>query len=57
MDISLKISKSQDPHNTAVKNISSVFKKEWLTSYDYKNKNPLTIKVNEHRGISSQCRL
>ncbi len=30
MDISLKISKSQDPHNTAVKNISSVFKKDGL---------------------------
>ncbi len=27
MDISLKISKSQDPHNTAIKNISSVLKK------------------------------
>ncbi|HFK1507417.1 TPA: hypothetical protein ACGXL9_005770 [Bacillus mobilis] len=40
MDISLKISKSQDPHNTAVKNISSVFKKGWLTSYDYKKQKP-----------------
>ncbi|HDR8025285.1 TPA: hypothetical protein QCY54_004318 [Bacillus cereus] len=40
MDISLKISKSQDPHNTAIKNISSVLKKEWLTSYDYKRQKP-----------------
>lgn len=36
MTISLKINKYQDPHNEALKNISATFKKEWLTSYDYK---------------------
>lgn len=40
-DISLKINKTQNPHGVAVKNISSVFKKEWLTSYDYKKQKPI----------------
>ncbi len=57
MDISLKISKSQDPHNTAIKNISSVLKKNGLQVMITKDKNLLTIKVKGHRGISSQHRL
>ncbi|KFK76569.1 hypothetical protein DJ87_5247 [Bacillus cereus] len=41
MDISLKVHKNQDPHNEAIKNISAVFKKEWITSYDYTKQNIL----------------
>lgn len=31
MDKSLKLHKTQDPHNEAIKNISTVFKKEYPT--------------------------
>ncbi|MEC2968946.1 hypothetical protein P9Z24_22585 [Bacillus cereus] len=41
MDISLKVHKNQDPHNEAIKNISTVFKKKWITSYDYTKQNIL----------------
>ncbi|MGU9545647.1 hypothetical protein [Bacillus cereus] len=41
MDISLKVHKNQDPHNEAIKNISAVFKKKWITSYDYTKQNIL----------------
>ncbi|MGD6955481.1 hypothetical protein ACQCWI_28245 [Bacillus thuringiensis] len=40
-DISLKINKTQNPHGVAVKNFFSVFKKEWLTSYDYQKQKPI----------------
>ncbi len=53
----LKNKQVSDPHIIAVKNISSVFKKEWLTSYDYKKQNLPTIKVNQAPRISSQHRL
>ncbi|MDX5960320.1 hypothetical protein SIL04_22725 [Bacillus cereus group sp. BfR-BA-00331] len=41
MDISLKVHTNQDPHNEAIKNISTVFKKKWITSYDYTKQNIL----------------
>ena len=56
MDISLKISKSQDPHNTAVKNISSVFKKDGLQVMITKTK-PTHYQSQRARGIFSQHRL
>ncbi|MEB9506423.1 hypothetical protein P4J13_21045 [Bacillus anthracis] len=50
MDISLKINKSQDPHNIVIKNISSVFKKKWLTSYDYKKQKPIHYQSQQAPG-------
>ncbi|HDR8481120.1 hypothetical protein IRV17_28660 [Bacillus cereus] len=51
MDTPLKMKNFQKTHNEAIKKISSVFKKEWLTSYDYKKQNPLlyhTQKAPDH---------
>lgn len=43
MDISLKVHKNQDPHNEAIKNISTVFKK-----MDYK----LRLHKTEYPSLS-----
>ncbi len=44
MDISLKVHKNQDPHNEAIKNISTVFKKKM----DYK----LRLHKTEYPSLS-----
>ncbi|MEC2911190.1 hypothetical protein P9Z38_31455, partial [Bacillus thuringiensis] len=49
-DISLKINNTQNPHNVAIKNISSVFKKEWLTSYDYQKQKPIHYQSQQAPG-------
>lgn len=50
MDISLKIHKNKKPHSEAVKKVYSVFKKEWLTSYDYKTQKPLYYQSQKAPG-------
>ncbi|MCC2327612.1 hypothetical protein ABR773_28905 [Bacillus cereus] len=49
-DLSLKINNTQNPHNVAIKNISSVFKKEWLTSYDYQKQKPIHYQSQQAPG-------
>ncbi|MGH0589655.1 hypothetical protein ACQVQY_26980 [Bacillus mycoides] len=50
MDISIQINKTQDPYTEAIKTISSTFKKEWLTSYDYKKEKPLHYQSQKAPG-------
>ncbi|MES5865812.1 hypothetical protein [Bacillus cereus group sp. RP32] len=50
MDISPKLHKNKKPHSEAVKKIYSVFKKEWLTSYDYKKQQPLHYQSRKAPG-------
>lgn len=50
IDISPKLHKNKKPHSEAVKKIYSVFKKEWLTSYDYKKQQPLHYQSQKAPG-------